>query len=82
MPGRAEQEAARLAEIEQRLVQLQRALRSSSSVDSEALIIEVDALLEEAKRLSRDGHTMALARIAISAGWVRGRLERRRSGSR
>ena len=79
MSERHDMEAARLREIEERLTLLQRADRERAlggpSAQAETLR-EVEGLLAESKRLARDGHTGAFARIAIQAGWLMGRLDR------
>ena len=79
MSERQDAEAARLREIEGRLTVLQRADRERAlggpAAQTETLR-EVEGLLAESKRLARDGHTAAFARIAIQAGWLMGRLDR------
>ncbi|MGH2456402.1 MAG: hypothetical protein ACRDHD_09115 [Candidatus Limnocylindria bacterium] len=79
-----EAQASRLRDIEHRLNQIEGGVRrAGASLETyEEAIGETEALLEEAKRLARDAHTGALARIAISAGWLLGRLERGRSQAR
>lgn len=73
-----EAQAARLREIELRLNEiatLERAGGVETADEVAGRLAEVNGLFEESKRLSRDAHTAAFARIAVQAGFLIGRLE-------